>query len=370
MSSESPAMQRVRECLSMETSDEHCSLEVMESVYKEITSDPSKMTSAQKSEISDLWRLMKMIYNGATRMEALAALAPLKPEWQPLQPIIPNEEAAAAYTKALGCLNPASPEAAKISLGELESAYRSLESADSRSLDSTEVRTAFSQAQNQVVDQLRKVIETAKNAETVHAAIKKVWEDRDNAAHSRLLQASSNFIGMYPAGAADAFSQALDFLSPQTPEDRCTLQAMEAVFTTLDSELIRLECSEVQENVIDDLWRLIKMIYNGSTRKEALEARLAGQIQDTSAAEAYGKSLLYLNPGSVEFTKCSLEDLEQSYQILQSYGKQQNFSHAQSQVITQLQKAVQGAKGGETVQAAIREAWAERENIARNKIER
>jgi len=221
---------------------------------------------------------------------------------------------------------------------------------------------------NQVVDQLRKVVHTAKTADSVHAAIKKVWEDRDNAAHSQLLQASSNFTGMYPSGAGGAFAQALEFLSPQTAEDRCSLKSMEAAFAALDSELVRLECSEAQQNVIDDLWRLIKMIYNGSTRKEALEARHPGQIQDNVAAQAYGRALLCLNPGSVEFTKCTLEDLEQCYHTLHSYGMQQNFSPAQSQVITQLQRAVQGAKGGETVQAAIRKAWADRENAARMRL--
>jgi len=324
-------------------------LEVMESAYKEIT---SQTACGPTTIIDDLWRLIKMIYNGATRLEALAARNPEN---------IQNEEAAKAYAKALQCLNPASSEAMTCSLKDLESAFRSL------SREGT--RTEFSQAQNQVVDQMQKAIQTAKNGDSVHAAIKKVWEERDNAARSRLLQASANFIGMYPSGAADAFAQALDFLSLQTPEGRCTLEAMEATFRELDSELVRLECSEPQQDVIDDLWRLIKMMYNGSTRKEALEARIPGQIQNDPAAHAYGKVLQYLNPGSVESTECILEDLESCYRVLNSDGVQENYSHAQNQVIAQLQKAIQGAKGGEAVQASIRNAWADRETTARGRLQ-
>jgi hypothetical protein len=300
----------------------------------------------------DLWRLIKMIYNGATRLEALAARNPEN---------IQNEVAAEAYAKVLRYLKPESSEAIKCSLKDLET--------DFRSLHTEEVRIDFNQAQNQVVDQLQKAIQTAKNGDCVHAAIEKVWQDRDNAARSRLLQASANFIGMYPSGAAHEFEQALDFLSLQTPEDRCTLEAMEATFRALDSELVRQECSEPQQDVIDDLWRLIKMIYNGSTRKEALEARLPGQIQDSSAATAYSKVLQYLNPSSIESAKYTLEDLESSYRILDSGGIQDNYSHAQNQVIVQLQKAIQGAKAGETVQASIRKAWEDRERTARTRLQ-
>jgi hypothetical protein len=346
------ALHRVQECLSPETPEEVCSLEVMEAAYKELCSGKEKLSPAQKSDINDLWRLIKMIYNGATRLEALAARNPGN---------IQNGEAAEAYAKALSCLNPTSSEAVKCSLKDLEVA--------SRTLEAVGARTEFSQAQNQVVDQLRKVIQNAKNGDSVHAAIKKVWEERDNAARSQLLQASANFTGMYPSGASGEFAQALEFLSIETPEDRCSLGAMEEVFRTLDSELVRLECSEAQQNVIDDLWRLIKMIYNGSTRQEALEARLPGQIQDNSVAQAYGKVLQHLNPGSVESAKCTLEDLESAYKILDGHAVKENFSHAQNQVIAQLQKAIQGAKGGDTVQVAIRNAWADRENAARARFQ-
>mmetsp|Transcript_67018 Transcript_67018/g.132149 ORF Transcript_67018/g.132149 Transcript_67018/m.132149 type:complete len:272 (-) Transcript_67018:456-1271(-) len=271
MSDNGIALQRAPKCLSAETPEELCSLEVMESVYKEMTSAivRDELSPAQKSHADDVWRLIKMIYNGATRLEALAARNPDH---------IQSEAVAKAYAKALCCLNPTSPEAMECSLEDLELASRCLEAA--------RVQPEFSQAQNQVVDQLRKTIQTANGGDSVHAAIKNVWEDRDNAARSKLLQASANFIGMYPSGASDAFAQALDFLSLQTPEDRCTLEGMEAAFKALDSELVRLECSEAQQNVIDDLWRLIKMMYNGSTRQEALEARLPGHIQDNSVAQA------------------------------------------------------------------------------------
>lgn len=353
MSDTGTALQRAPDCLSAETPEELCSLEVMESAYKEMTlaNVRDKLSPKQNSYVDDLWRLIKMMYNGATRLEALAARNPDN---------IQNEAVAKAYAKALCYLNPSSSEAMECSLEDLEAAFRSLDAAG--------VQNDFSQAQNQVIDQLRKTIQTAKNGRSVHAAIKKVWEDRDNAARSKLLQASANFIGMYPSGASDAFAQALEFLSLQTPEDRCTVEAMEAAFRALDSELVRLECSEAQQNVIDDLWRLIKMIYNGSTRQEALEARLPGQIQDNTAAQAYDKVLLCLNPGSAESTKCTLEDLESSHDVLDAHGVRENFSDAQNQVFVQLEQAIQGAKGGDTMQAAIRKAWTRRENAARSRL--
>jgi len=99
--------------------------------------------------------------------------------------------------------------------------------------------------------------------------------DSNNVARSTILEARSNFMGMYDitaSGRANAWAQASAFLSPDTPEDCCSLDAMESTFKLLDSELVRLECNDHQGNVIDDLWRLIKMTYNGATRQEALAA--------------------------------------------------------------------------------------------------
>jgi hypothetical protein len=290
---------------------------------------------------------MKMVYNGATRQEALAARHPEH---------IKGDLAAQAYGKVLRCLNPASPECLECSVDDLESACHILVA--------SEVSIHFSQAQNQVIDHLQKVIQYVKEGTSVQTAIKTVWDLRDAAAQSRLLDARANFSGTYPSGGAHAFGRALEFLSPDSLEDGCSLEAMESTFRELDSELVRLECSDAQQTVIDDLWRLIKMMYNGATRQEALAARRPDRIQDHSLAQAFKKVLLYLNPSSSESATCSQSDLESHFRMLNAARAE--FSGAQNQVIDQLEKAVHGVKGGDSVQTAVKKAWDDRDNAARN----
>merc|ERR1712160_127920 len=113
--------------------------------------------------------------------------------------------------------------------------------------------------------------------------IQQAWNARDGAAKRRLLSASVDFVGMYPSGGAAAFAEALACLSPETPDARCSLAIMEAAFKELDSELVRLECSLAQQDVIDDLWRLIKMLHNGATRQEAIAAKRPEETSDVAA---------------------------------------------------------------------------------------
>jgi len=346
------ALESAAACLSPDAPEECCSLEVMERSFKELSGEAtrSECTPAQLMQINDLWRLIKMIYNGATRQEALAARHPEN---------IQCNAVAQAYGQVLRYLNPNSTELVECSLDDLESASRTFGANVG----------SFSQAQNQVIDQLHKLIQDVQDGDSVKTAIKNVWDARDNEARSRLFNARVNFVGMYPSGGAEAFGHALEFLSPDSPDERCPLEAMESAFRVLDSELVRLECSEAHEEVISDLWRLIKMLYGGATRQEALAARSPGGIPDSAVAQAFKRALRYLNPGSSESANCSLGDLESAYASMDSNGFRVKFSNAQKQVVCQLLKVIQSAKDGDSVQAAIRQAWSARDTAARAKLE-
>lgn len=346
-------MERAQECLLPGSPEERCSLEVMESCYKELCQETcrAKCSQLEQQQIDDLWRLIKMVYNGATRQEALAARNPQ---------CIADSHVAQVYAKVLLLLKPSSAESKECSLQDLQSAHLALKA--------KEVQTEFSQAQNQIVDHLCKVIQYVKEGDNVHASIKKAWEQRDAAAHTRLLHASKDFTGMYPSGGADAFAHALECLSPGSADEQCSLQAMETAFQELDSELVRNECSQAQQNVVDDLWRLIKMMYNGATRQEALAARCSQEIAGNAASKAYNKVLQYLNPFSAESVVCSVGDLESAYEVLGAASVRTEFSGAQNQVVDQLQKAIKGAQGTVSVQASILKAWTERNDAARMRL--
>jgi len=144
---------------------------------------------------------------------------------------------------------------------------------------------------------------------------------------------------------------------------------MESTFKSLDSDLLRLECTDAQQNVIDDLWRLIKMMYNGATRQEALAARHPDKIEDSLASRLYRKVLQCMNPNSSQCSECTLDELEEAHNALAGYGADQlELSSAQIQVIGQLRKAIQGSKGGDPVQVAIKKAWKERDDAARQRL--
>merc|ERR1712216_541811 len=180
--------------------------------------------------------------------------------------------------------------------------------------------------------------------------------------------ASTDFMGMYPSGGADAFARALECLSPVSSDDRCSLQVMESTFQDLDAELVRNECNEAQQNVVDDLWRLIKMMYNGATRQEALAARRPEELPGDDVAEAYKKVLRYLNPQSPESAVCSLGDLQSAYETLGAASVREKLSRAQNQVVDQLQKAIKGTSGTDAPQASMTKAWKDRDEAARSRL--
>ena len=54
---------------------------------------------------------------------------------------------------------------------------------------------------------------------------------------------------------------------------------------------------------------------------------------------------------------------------MDSNGFRVKFSNAQKQVVCQLLNVIQSAKDGDSVQAAIRQAWSARDTAARAKLE-
>ena len=50
---------------------------------------------------------------------------------------------------------------------------------------------------------------------------------------------------------------------------------------------VRSECDADQEAKIDELWKIIKMMYGGASRKEAIIARRKLPVPDTAVADAY-----------------------------------------------------------------------------------
>jgi hypothetical protein len=140
--------------------------------------------------------------------------------------------------------------------------------------------------------------------------------------------------------------------------------------------MIRNECSPDAEQVIDELWRVIKLMYGGSTRQEALAARMAPKkntgvssgAQVVLTSKVYALVLKYLNPESEEAKTATLEDLTFAFRVIDS--QIDNPTEAQSQVAGQLAKAigrVVSYKDGSVVDA-IRRTWEEREMSSRAKL--
>ncbi|GMH84206.1 hypothetical protein TrVE_jg7136 [Triparma verrucosa] len=175
-----------------------------------------------------------------------------------------------------------------------------------------------------------------------------------------------DFRGDYPSGGQSEFAKALSFLSPFTPEHQVSqLEEMEQCFKHLDSELIRQECSETAENVIDELWRTIKLMYNGSSRMSAIAARQTRAAKRSpDRLRVYASVLKFLNPASAESKGCSLKDLKMAKAALEGFIE----AGARTQVMGQLEKAIQGVEDGKTVQDSIAEAWEERERGARERL--
>ncbi|GMH79173.1 hypothetical protein TL16_g08057 [Triparma laevis f. inornata] len=179
--------------------------------------------------------------------------------------------------------------------------------------------------------------------------------------------AVTTFNGDYPSGAQFEFAEALKFLLPLTPEHEVTLSEMEATFKHLDAELVRQSCSEPAEEVIDELWRTIKLMYNGSSRLSALASRQTKKAKRSpSRLRMYASVLSFLNPSSPSSKTCNLNDLKTSKAALQNFIESDD---AKIQVVVQLDKAIRGVEeGGLEVNDSIVKAWEERESLARERL--
>ena len=105
------------------------------------------------------------------------------------------------------------------------------------------------------------------------------------------VEAKADWNGAYPSGAAEEFDEALQCLSLDSDDESCSIAYLEDVFRKVDTEKVRSECDAEQEAKIDELWKIIKMMYGGASRKEAIIARRKLPVPDTAVADAYSLCL-------------------------------------------------------------------------------
>ena len=186
------------------------------------------------------------------------------------------------------------------------------------------------------------------------------------------LRASGDFWGAFPSGAATAYDTALMCLSLEA--DECGIDVMEDAFRALDAEMVRQECSPVQAAQIDELWRVIKLMYGGASRREAILARrdfLASADEDSaSRSKAYRVVLSFLDPKTSASAGCTGEALERALAALDCEGEAcLALNEGELQVLEQLRKVVARVRGGGyDVQRAVEATWAEREARARSRL--
>lgn len=150
------------------------------------------------------------------------------------------------------------------------------------------------------------------------------------------------------ASGAEAYVRAKSCLEGTSFE--CNIEELEAAYRVLDQEVIRAECSEAQQQDIDELWRIIKMVYNGASITDALIARRASLFP---APEAYETALQCLDPTQ----ECEVEEMASAYDELNEVRP--TCSPAQLQVINQLERALSSSP---------QKAWAWRESEARSRL--
>ena len=78
----------------------------------------------------------------------------------------------------------------------------------------------------------------------------------------------------------------LERWTPKRYGDGVHLHAVDATQKSSFSQ-VRSECDTDQEAKIDELWKIIKMMYGGASRKEAIIARRKLPVPDTAVADAY-----------------------------------------------------------------------------------
>eukprot|EP00629_Pelagomonadales_sp_RCC1024_P009320 CAMPEP_0119265140 /NCGR_PEP_ID=MMETSP1329-20130426/4041_1 /TAXON_ID=114041 /ORGANISM="Genus nov. species nov., Strain RCC1024" /LENGTH=209 /DNA_ID=CAMNT_0007264951 /DNA_START=151 /DNA_END=776 /DNA_ORIENTATION=- len=181
------------------------------------------------------------------------------------------------------------------------------------------------------------------------------------------LRAVAEYVGAYPSGAADAFDACLQCLSLDADDEQCTISYLEDTFKAVDAESVRRECDSAMENQIDELWRVIKLMYGGATRREAIAARRGlPAARDGSVDAAYRLCLRFLNPATSEAAGASREALERALELLDCEGDEcLALNEGQLQVLDQLRKVVARLADGMEAQAAVQATWDAREAEAR-----
>lgn len=176
----------------------------------------------------------------------------------------------------------------------------------------------------------------------------------------------TSFRGTYPPLAPDEFADALSILTPS--KDDYNLERMVRTFSSLDAEMVRSTLTEQQQEIVNELWRITKLVMNGSTRSEALAARRA-PATDSKTAALYGQVLRILDPSSGLSSSADLDLLTRAFRALDRQMEKKTL--AQAQVVDQLSKVIGRAVSypERTVEDAIRETWEDREQISRSRLE-
>ena len=203
------------------------------------------------------------------------------------------------------------------------------------------------------------------------------------------VEAKADWNGAYPSGAAEEFDEALQCLSLDSDDESCSIAYLEDVFRKVDTEKVqgrrplprhrrdekpslsqvRSECDADQEAKIDELWKIIKMMYGGASRKEAIVARRKLPVPDTGVADAYSLCLRFLNPATSKAAGCSKEALDRALELLDCEGDEcLALNEGQLQVLDQLHKCVDRIDAGESVEAAVQNTWDAREAVARKRL--
>ena len=183
------------------------------------------------------------------------------------------------------------------------------------------------------------------------------------------VEAKAEWNGQFPSGAAEEFDAALQCLSLDSDDESCSIAYLEDVFRKVDTEKVRSECDADQEAKIDELWKIIKMMYGGASRKEAIIARRKLPVPDTAVADAYSLCLRWLNPATSKQAGCSKEALDRALELLDCEGDEcLALNEGQLQVLDQLHKCVDRIDAGESVEAAVQNTWDAREAVARKRL--
>ena len=183
------------------------------------------------------------------------------------------------------------------------------------------------------------------------------------------VEAKAEWNGAFPSGAAEEFDEALQCLSLDSDDESCSIAYLEDVFRKVDTEKVRSECDADQEAKIDELWKIIKMMYGGASGKEAIIARRKLPVPDTAVADAYSLCLRFLNPATSKQAGCSKEALDRALELLDCEGDEcLALNEGQLQVLDQLHKCVDRIAAGESVEAAVQNTWDAREAVARKRL--